>query len=287
MPDDIEISDGMEDAEYHFERFRERVFRAAEDSIEHCTVPVVVEDGTRFIDYRTGVLVQIADMHFLVTAAHWLRELQAAENRIALVMPQKELKPIILMDEMIWSTKDDREDLSVTHLTPPVVNYLKGHYRYVRLSEMMSRDDREQEGGFYLLFGFPFTMMQPDETGIKRLQSWKYLTYSWRGSLEYVARFHPELNQVLKYERNSFSLEGEQVHPPGMSGCGIWFIGNPYTHPLFDENDFKLVGILTAWDEEQEYAKGTWINNVLLIIWKYYPATRKAMMLSGIEFPRH
>jgi len=272
------------DADALFIRFRERVFAAIDASIARCTVAIVIEDGTKAIAFRSGVLLQIADMHFLVTAGHDMTQYTSLGYRVGITLPEKGTHPVLLVEETFWTTKNDHVDISVTQLSPPVVEFLKGHYRYLRLPSVMSRHDSNQGRGLYVIYGFPDALIGPDETGIKRMESWRYLTAPFFGDYGTVENYDPALHLVVTYERTSRNPDGVQIHPPGMSGCGIWFVGTPMTRSLFTDDDFRLVAIQNCWHKKHEYAKGTWIDSVLLILWKYYPDTRNPLRLAGFNF---
>jgi len=281
---DIAVIEGDGETAALFNRFRDRVFEAAHNSIEKYSVALTVDDGQKLIAQRSGILLQIADMHFLVTAGHHMVSHHEQGHAVGIVLPVKEMHPVLLVEEQFWTTKDEQEDISVTQLTPPVVEYIKDHYRYIRLNSVMSRKDPNQGKGMYLIFGFPDALLGPDDTGVKKMESWKYLSVSYRGDYANVENYNSRLHLVLTYERNTHNQQGERIHPPGMSGCGIWFVGTPQTHSLFNADDFKLVAIQNSWHKGFEYAKGTWIDDVLLILWKYYPETRKPLMLAGYNF---
>jgi hypothetical protein len=280
----IEVVDEIRAAEERLAAFRERVFNAVHESIDYATVPLFVEADGKAIDYRSGVLLQIGDFKFLVTAGHYLPEYCDKGHAVCLVMPDKGKAPIKLVSELFWSTKSGSEDLSVARLTEPILDYMGDHYRFIRIPQMMSRFDKQQGEGFYLIYGFPTALKGPDDTGATKVESWKYLTVPFSGSYADVEDYQPNLHVVLAYERKSYSREGEKVHPPGMSGCGIWYVGAPISHALFNKDDFRLVGIQNCWHKGVQYAKGTWIDSVLLIIWKYFSDTRDVMRLHGIDF---
>lgn len=281
---DILAVDGDAENEELFNHYRGKVFAAARESIERFTVPLVVDDGTHLVEQRSGVLLQIADMHFLVTAGHAMVDHHVQGRRVGIALPVRGSRPVLLVEEEFWTTKDDQEDISVTRLTRGVVEYIKDHYRYVRLTSVMSRNHQSQGKGMYLIFGFPRALLGQDDTGCRKMESWKYLTVPYRGDYVQVKDYDPKLHLVLNYERDSCNQEGERVYPHGMSGCGIWFAGTPHTHSPFRADDVKLVAIQNCWHKGLEYAKGTWIDDVLLILWKYYPETRKPMMLAGFNF---
>lgn len=281
---DILVVEGDAEDEELLNRFRSKVFEAAHNSIEHYSVPLVIDDGQKLVEHRSGILLQIADMHFLVTAGHDMVYHHAQGHSVGIALPVRGSHPVLLVEEKFWTTKDDQIDISVTQLTPGIVEYIKDHYRYIRLTSIMSRNDPNQGKGMYLIFGFPNALLGRDDTGDRKMESWKYLTLPYRGDYATIEHFNPKLHLLLDYERDSRNQEGDRAHPHGMSGCGIWFVGTPHTHSLFRADDFKLVAIQNCWHKGLEYAKGTWIDDVLLILWKYYPETRKPMMLAGFNF---
>lgn len=280
----IEVVEGDRDREELFERWRDRVFDEAHDFLEQCTLPLVIEDGESILDHRSGILLQIADMRFLVTAGHHMVEHSEKLHFTCITMPEKGMAPVRLVNENFWTTKDAQEDISVTQLTTGVVNYIKEHYRFIRLNSVMSRHDPTQGKGLYLIYGFPYALVGLDGEGDKKVESWKYLTIPFQGDYSTVEDYNPRLHLVLTYERQTRNQAGMKIHPPGMSGGGIWSVGTPYSHPLFTADDFKLVAIQNCWHKGVEYAKGTWIDDVLLILWKYYPDTHKPLMLAGYNF---
>ena len=139
---------------------REHVFRLAEDSIEWCTAPLVHFDEGKSIEWTTGVLMQIADQRYLVTAAHKMLEHDEAGHTLHLLMPAPGLGTVPLVREMFWSTTNPREDMSVTRLHEKTVEALGSHYRYLRLTDLMSKHDARHGRGLYLLMGFPLARIR-------------------------------------------------------------------------------------------------------------------------------
>lgn len=181
-------------------------------------------------------------------------------------------------------TNNEFEDLCVTRLHESTVDRLDGSCRFLRLTDMMSKVDPRQETSLYFLFGYPSARFDKDEDGVNRTSAWKYITVRYPDDYTQVENYNPEIHLVLKYQRGATNSTGEVVHPPGMSGCGMWSIGMPVSHSIFRPEDFRLVGIQNAWHKSHEYAKGTWIDNVMRIIWRYFPDARGPMRLHGMAF---
>lgn len=268
------------------EEFKNRVFVAAEESVEWATAPLVHFEtkGGKPMEIRTGVLIEIAGAHFLVTAGHGMQEHSDAGDLLVIVVPGKGSTPVPLIAEWWWSTVSRQEDLDVCRLLPETVQAMGPKFRFLRLSQMMSQNDPEHGKGLYLLLGYPNAMTRPDEEGAQRSDPWKYLTTPFHGDYAKVSNYDPKLHLILDYERATYNRRGEKVHPPGLSGCGIYFCGRPITRSILRHDDLKLVAIQTSWHKGEQYVKGTWIDDVLLILWKYHPEVRAPMRLHGISF---
>jgi hypothetical protein len=266
----------------------EKVFKAAWETIDQCTVPICFFHDNKMTFDRTGVLLQIGEMRFLVTAAHVGKDntLPDAVGRgyiPCVMMPVKGLLPVPITSLRYMTTKDNNEDITVYLLTDDMASKLAEHYYFVRLTDVMSRTNTAHHHAMYLITGFP-TAMEGQEPDASFVKTWYYLTRRYDGDYANIASYTPRLHLVVKYQRNTHDRHNRRVHPQGMSGCGIWFVANPVTWPLFAARDFRLVAIQTAWHRDHEYAKGTWIDLVLYIIWHYWSDSRDVMRLHGIEF---
>lgn len=264
--------------------FRDRLFNIAASSIERATAPLVHIKHDQVVEIRSSVLVQIAQMKFLVTAAHEMVDHLKAGRPPFVLMSKGKIHPIALHNEQFWTTNDENVDLAVTQLHESTVAYLNDEYSFLRLTDMMSKNDRKHESAFYALAGFPSARYTPDTNGIQCAHNWKYLTYRFNGDYSQVERYNPNVHLILAYERDTRASDDTIVHPPGLSGCGVWHVGDPFSARLFTADDFKLVGIQTAWNRKVEYAKCTWIDSVLTIIWRYFPDARPPMRLHGMSF---
>ena len=270
---------------------RDKVFRAAYESIDHSTVPICFHNDGVMTPDRSGVLLQIGSLHFLITAAHVGDDHtipDAAKQGYApcVVLPEKGTIPVPIDSDRYMITIDRNEDVAVFLLTDETVVRLAKHYRFLRLSHLQSRNHIANEHAMYLISGFPQGMVA-QEPDAKRMEIWYYLTVLYNGNYDNVPGFIPSTHIVLKYERRTHNRDGKTIHPPGMSGCGIWFVAHSLTWPLFTAADFRLTGIQNAWHKDHEYARGTWIDVVMKIIWRYYPEARGPMKLHGMVFEEH
>jgi len=115
-----------------------------------------------------------------------------------------------------------------------------------------------------------------------RREGWKYVTCRF-DSTELVEKYDPNTHLVVKYERDTTDETQRTVHPPAMSGCGIWFLAKQPPE-IIVPNDLKLCAIQNAWHKRHEYAKATWTDVVLKIIWTYFPEVQPAMKFHGCSF---
>lgn len=280
----IEIHQWNDDQQSRVEAFCNRLFSMAASSIELATVPIAHIDNDRLIEIRSGVLLQIDQMKLLVTAGHGLVDHLNAGRPPYIVMSKEKLHPIALIHEHFWTTNDASVDLAVAQLHDSTVAYLSDQYRYLRLTAMMSKNDRRHDRSFYVLAGYPSARIETDEQQIDCAHNWKYLTYRFTGDYSEVTNYNPDLHLILRYERGSRSTEGKIIQPRGLSGCGVWSVGDPLCSKLLTPDDLRLVAIQTAWHKGVEYCKCTWIDSVLKIIWEYYPAARGPMRVHGMFF---
>ncbi len=57
--------------------FLENIFRVVDEAIFSACACIIHSKGMELHSHRSGVFVQIADKHFLVTAAHYLNEVHS------------------------------------------------------------------------------------------------------------------------------------------------------------------------------------------------------------------
>lgn len=180
-----------------------------------------------------------------------------------------------------WYTTISRQaDLAVCLLDQGVVDYLGSKQRYLRITAFVPKG--ECRNGWYVIVGFPFDRYGSDESGIPRREGWKYVTTTLDNT-ELVENYDPQTHLIVGYERDATDEIGRKVRPPAMSGCGIWFLAKQPPE-IIVPNDLKLCAIQTAWHKKHEYAKGTWTDVVLNIIWTYFPEVQPAMRLHSCSF---
>lgn len=271
-------------------QFAGKVFDAAADSIDPSSVSIGLYHDNMLWPDRSGILLQIGSHHFLVTAAHanngrTIADLLNTGHVPCIAMPGQGSAPLIFDSPQYMTTIDPEEDIAVFLLEQDAAARLQAAYSFLNLSDLMSRSDREcrYKGTLYVVVGYPKdTVVREPMAFCVRI--WRFITHR-NVDTSAVAGFNPNTHIILKYEDDVRNYEdGIRVTPVGLSGAGIWFVCDPITGPMVSARAFKLVGIQTAWHPIEHYLKGTWIDVVVHIIWKYYPDTRNAMRLHCISY---
>lgn len=265
--------------------FEQRVFEAAFNSIENATIPLCQRDGDGDVCHRSGVLIELADMRFLVTAAHEVIDNRKAGRHLQIVLPEKGKRTIPLIDELFWTTIDEEEDLLITRLEKSTLEAMGDYYKFVRVRDMLSRQQTRGLKGLFLILGFPCAMVRPDAEGDPCVETWKYISYPYQGDFAQVTNYNPNVHQILIYEEKTWNRESQEVFPPGLSGSGIWFLNINGIDDIITPQAFKLVAIQNAWRQPLEYVKGTWIDIALIAIWKHFPDARNPLMVNGFKWP--
>jgi hypothetical protein len=260
--------------------FLQNVFRVVDESIFPACACIVHSRELELYQHRSGVFVQIADKHFLVTAAHQLFALHSAGVGSFLVQGEQGSHPVFIQTEKWYTTISDEADLAVCELDQALVDHLGSKQKYLRITDFIPKQECRE--GWYVIVGFPFDRFGLDEKGIMRREGWKYVTTRFDNT-ELVQNYDPDTHLVLKYERDAIDEIGRTVHPPAMSGCGIWFFARQPPE-IIVPNDLKLCAIQNAWSKPYEYAKATWTDVVLKIMWTYFPEIQPVMRLHGCSF---
>lgn len=275
-----------DDTDAKFHSFRRKVFEASEDSIGLFTLPISHHEDGNLQEIRTGFLMALGDMRFLVTAGHDMREHYENGKPPYAVFPDKKIPPapIIPVDPGFLTTKDEREDITVVRLHEETVTSLKGHYNFCRLDQIDANHISQRPPSLYLLYGYPVARIEKDKNAKLVANTWKYLTIPYQHQIPEIANENPEYHEFYSYDRVTKSDEGVQVDPHGLSGCGIYFCGLPQTHQPFSHEYFRLVAVQTSWNRTRQYVKSTSIRVVLTIIWKYFSDSRDILRLHGHQF---
>jgi hypothetical protein len=190
--------------------FLENIFRVVDETIFPACASIMHAKGMQRYEHRSGVFLQIADKHFLVTAAHNLIALHKDGVDDFLVQDEKGSHPVLIQTEKWYTTINEQADLAVCLLDQAIVDYLGPKQKYLRITDFIPK--QRCRNGWYVIVGFPLARIGPDDDGIMCCEAWKYVTKRF-DETELVENYDPNTHLVVKYERkaNCPSLRNERV----------------------------------------------------------------------------
>lgn len=262
------------------DREREAVGRliARIDAYWRSVVPVFGFQNGKAVQDRTGILFQVADHHFLITASHDLNWI--SENVPIFIAPHGPgIDPIQLTGRMT-GTEDASIDIAIMRLASENVEYLLPERQFLRMTSLdfLSRSSN----GIYVVQGYPVELGRIDmDVGKVRTRGMRYCTDIYEGELPAMDYpFDDDIHVSLQHHLDEHDLSGNAIKSPkitGMSGGAIWRLAESIDGKL-EVNEPKLVAVQTK-AKTGEFLKGTWIKYALELIAKTYPELRPAMSL--------
>jgi hypothetical protein len=232
---------------------------------------------------RTGVLYRIADLHFILTASHGLR--QIVQNKIPLFIDcadRREL-PIPITDAVFHSTEQDGRDVAAIKLSNEVVQRLRPHKEFLTHADVML--NTEQSRALYLLFGYPALWSGfVSETAV-RSYGLAYTCLRYDGERDPYEFFDEAVHIALGFDQEAMSMADQTTQQlpqlEGISGCGIWRMAELTKEGVqcWRPEDVCLVALQHRWFPERKYIQGTWIGYALALIQDNYPRVSAAMEL--------
>lgn len=252
--------------------------------IDRATVPILAVQNDEIVHGYTGVLYRIADHHFVLTAAHKLRQIVEANIPLYLSMNKRGVLPIPLAEARFHSTEEEGRDVAAIWIPPETASEVAKHREF--LSHNQINFSGAESRGPFAFFGYPgeWSGHVVDEDSILS-QGLVFPTFPYNGPQPKSAHFDPAVHMLLHFTRDAMNtLDGsidKLPEPFGISGCGIWQVGDILEKELKarDESSVKLVGIQHRWSRKSDYIQGTKIAYLLNFILENYPEARAAMNL--------
>ena len=260
------------------ERLHKRFQAEAVPWIERRTVVIFKQaEGGAPVPEGTGVLLQVADRHFLVTAAHALK----VWREMSLIIPLGDGTGIDIRSSRAELTRDQRDaDFALVPLTDPMVERLLAASKdFVRLAEVDVSGD-EPAFGIHAVFGYPLELSKVDE-GWRISDAIYYPTTITKlpdvdHGLSIVLDIHPEI----------VDSDGDRSRLPdlhGISGCGIWRLhlkGDDIES--WSEERIRLVGIEHTVLPNR-WIRGARIRHVIAGVASQFPDLERCVALIGIK----
>ncbi len=256
--------------------------------IDKVTVPLHgVQDDVLKHD-RTGVLYQVADHHFILTAAHWLRDI--IQHNILLFIPTYGAADpgIPLVGALFHTTEKEIRDVGVIHLDEATAEKLKSRKEFLRHGKVCISDADPE--GLYVVFGYPEEWFGRTADSELITRPLPYFCQRYSGETMPDSGYDPQLHMALGFDRNVVTTQdySRQTLPTarGMSGCGIWRVADCSKEGVerWSTKELRLVGIQHTWCNERKYLLGTRIQYALQVVSMNYPELERPL---DLIYPRH
>ncbi len=241
--------------------------------------------------FGTGVLLQIGDRTFAISAAHVfdvVEEVLRLGDR-AVIHTCDPAAPFL--DISMWRVYKSKApggdravdwlDLAIAELPAEATARLR-HRRPVRLSEIEVHD-RHLVSGRYLVFGYPKMGSTLEEnTNTLAYGILPYISTVYQGQRGELPGYDGDLEIALDFvPEDTTDHDGKPrpiFHPEGISGCGIWrLFEDPSQMDNWDTGLLKLVGIQHTWNHRIQVLRGSRFDCALFLIAEHYPELRPAL----------
>lgn len=258
------------------------------------TVVIVIANPPRLHLLGTGTLFQIADSCFVVTAAHVLADAHLAGKTIGISTGSGF---VATGGDWIVSTsgdfQDEQFDIAVFRLPESSIARLRGK-RFLRLSDVSFQIP---ERAVFTLFGFPGMWSLPilgesDKLIFKPLE-FTATTFDDKG--KNLRGYNPRYHLLMDAPSDYLTLEdgtptrlmdraGEDVSSiaqalGGISGCGVWMIGD-LGKPISQWGNSKpIVAVETSMYSDSLAIRATKWCAVTTLIYEAFPDLRPAINL--------
>lgn len=257
---------------------------AVREPIWKATMPLLNVEGGYL--WATGVLLRIRDKHFILTAAHvfdywktrpipinvtdkvfgnqWFPIGEATLRRPPTIQPENRLI-------------DDLYDMCVCDVPSRTANRIVagGECRFLELSEVDPWDNEDLRN-LYTVFGFPGELnpYNPSATSVGS-NACAFTTFIYGGEHGDIPWGPADVGVgiLMDYGADTTRDDSDQPVPPpdphGMSGGGMWRVAEHGCDMAnWSTRDLKLIGVQSAWYEDQQVLRGTRIEHHLGMIYR-------------------
>jgi hypothetical protein len=225
-----------------FPRLPKAVETSGASWLERRTIPIhKMTLGGKPIPHGTGVLFEIGDTVFILTAAHVL---DVTSNELLLVSPRESGDYVKLngMDRYV-SKEKGRVDIGIVRLAGLVQTQILQDREATKLSEL----DIEPivPNGVYAILGYPVELCELEANSSDRVSK----------AIFYPTIPHPDgfidpaedISIALQFQFDCVDIDGnagKAPHPGGVSGCGIWKLSDTFDISAgWRPSNIRLVGI--------------------------------------------
>jgi hypothetical protein len=258
-------------------------------------VSIVVADRPNAYQLGTGILFAVADIHFVITAAHVIRIAQGKDKTIGIsngrgsfYVPDKDW---YVTCPFQYGSVVDPFDIAIYQLPPDKLEQFSGK-KFLRLSDVDF--DEPSATAVYSLFGYPGIWAAPgsmDDPTVS-LKALEFTTYAFDEDVSDLTNYKPEFHLLMgatfgectDIDASPMSFrrrDGREARFPGdlggISGCCVWRIGD-LRIPLKEWRQQPLmVAVQTSVYPNKAVIQATRWVGVTTLIHEAFPELRPAL----------
>jgi len=262
-------------------------------------VSIVILNGKNVHQFATGILFQVAEYRFVVTAAHSIRIASAYGKSIGVTSGANSFTSItgdcVSTAPFQYGSVEDPFDIAVYRIPNELIPRFQSQ-RFIQLGDV-SFD--APGSAVFVLCGYPGIWSVPSRHNDEKvtIKPLEYTAIQYGGSPKQIEGYQPRLHIILDANSEGTTLidgsRGQFFKPngslaafprdmKGISGCPVWLIGDhrlPLTH--WDNMPVRVVGIETCVYQETGVIRATkWIA-VTTLIHEAFPELRSALTTSS------
>lgn len=280
-------------------QFIKRMHQECMVQIHRSIVPFYAEQNGEPKQCGTGVLLQIADKHFVLTAAHVL-DLRHRHNLPLGIsngvgghslIPFQQIPITASAIPESGDRNDDCFDIGVGELPQSIVEELRLGKQFLHLRDIDPYDKQERTSWYFLL-GFPSAANPTNvQARVVSYHGFAYGCQLYSGDRGELPRFNRDVEIALDFghlrKKDEDGNPIEAPPPRGLSGCGIWRLAEPgVSIASWNSGEKRLVGIQHTWNKDLQVLRGTRINYVFRLIRRKYPELLPAFRLNYEPWPQ-
>jgi hypothetical protein len=268
----------------------ERTSVECRERIGAVTFPLYTEEDGETKLCGSGVLLQIAEKHFIVSAGHTFDARRMLDLPLWVTDGVVGNKLLPLGQVLIRSSEtkvpydrtDEPFDIAVCELASDTAAQIAVHKRFLRLNDV-DPWDRQEPRSWYMVYGFPTKLSPPDEaTRSINANAVAFATFIYCDERGALARYDKEVGIALDFDpatiKDDAGNPAVPPHPGGMSGCGIWRLIEAGTDMRrWKLDDIKLVAVDHTLKSKQKVLVGTRIRYALQMIYRNHPDLNPVM----------
>lgn len=217
---------------------------------------------------RSGILLKIADDHFLLTASHGIEYSINNEIYLAVGWDEEEQVPVPINESNFACTEETARDIAVIKLAKAEAKKILAGHTPISMLDVAKRGDRHH--GFFLISGYPREWTDMASARITPLPLnflGRRCKDEWNSADDLA--YDKNLHVVVEFSQNAVGTDNfEKVVLPyhkgiqGISGCGIWHVADfpPKALKSWRPDLCKLAAIEHRYFEKGKCVAGTWID---------------------------